>query len=712
MNSSFAIWCSATVPATTAARLVEEVLAALTALGQSLVDGEWFQSDIGIVYAIAGSTRGPAAARPPRADGSDLAELLQARCALHGLTFSWRLSQRSLSRSRLEDWSIVLQRAPRVGMTPDGFRIVLAGNHELRSLRCDGLVRTDHTPDDPEPEDSICALRAAEDRLRATAFDASPRPPRARGTPRLLRIVAELPNTTAELFEALSAIGWLGLDGWLRPDVGLVVAAPLLVGEYLSESAREDRGIAQQAVSVAGTEREDIVRWLLCHDPGQVVVILSPHDLRVLHWGAASWVAADEFETAGATSRCRDWAPMRPTLVEDLRQRLLQGRLAFAHAVRLPEGIPALLSWNGLSPAESHAMSPDATVDVAALAEAIHGAVQTSLLPAFSTWRSAPADATTWDPVGRTGADSETVPSWVREGRLPAMTQIVAASWCAAVPGLHRTQIEDETLVHNPGMPMALAMDAAGDVCLGLYVSIGKAHVQLGECTISRDGYGWFSGHCAVDGETALQPRVQLMCLTRTSGTFTVAAWHASPVVFPIVPPQPDQCAEIDARLVGVSEKQADHVSLASSVSPPGVRASRLVIDVKASNWTPPGRVLDTGAFLRSAKRSGPQFLWTCSCGTPACDGIYWPVVVLHTDTQVLWVQERPVWATRSALRWCETIAFDRAQYREQGRRILAHIHTELARVPRSAEPLREDGNEPFGWFRFSVEEALAFEID
>lgn len=707
-------WSSASVCAADAGQLVQDLLSTLAALGQVVSGGDWWQSDDDIVHSVRGSTRMHRAARP-NSDGSDLVKRLEARCSLHPLSFKWALHGPADTRTKVAQWSIIVQRCPRVGAIEDRFRIYLSleGRDAAAVRSLPGFERCEQ-PSSPEGDYAVHSRRAAEDRLRLLEFDPTTRPAGDRGPVRLYRVVSTLPRTAADFFARLSNIGWLGLDGWLRRDVGLVVVAPLLVAEQLDERWQEDRNRAREALADGELDRLFILRWLACHDPDQAVVILSPKDVRILHWAAASFGLPVDFSEGWFGAKpCCSCSLERPALVEELRRWLLDGRATFAYPVTLLEGAPALVTWSGVSAAMAAAWGLDAAAELGAVARAVNAAVRRSLEPAFDLWRSSPAEATPWQAEEPLCADDDALPSWVRDGAFPHFDQIVAAGWCTSLPGLESVQPRYEELRRsNPDLPVALSPSPAGGLSFGFYVSIGRDGVIGGHGGCER--YGWFpldeDGLRPKAEFPAEPPRLSLICLPRSGSA--ADAWHASPITLPAAAPEPDQLAELEVRFV---KRERDRPYDEQSTLPRSwqdAQGWRLAIEVKSAEWPAPSNVTDAGAYLRSANRSGPTFIWTCSCGIPECEGIHWPIVVRHTETKVLWIMERPVYGSRSGLRWCEVIAFARAAYLEQARRVLAEIRVELGRMPPA--PQEDDSREHpwlFGWFGFSADEARSVEI-
>lgn len=722
---------SETLSCSSAAQLARDVVGQLAAKGCDISSARWWQSDVGIVRSLAG--HGLGAADSPQQDCSDLEEHLRERCAMHSLTFSWHLFPKSGQVTADTYYRLAVQREPRVGASEDRFRVVLMCSDAIRSLDRSGLLATVTPWDDAwEPEDVIATARAAADRLRALRQGSTVRPDRHRGGIRLLRLLPELPQTSAELFEVLAAIGWLGLDGWLRRDVGLVVVAPLLTNVPLDARWEEDRVAAERAVSTQDEDRVALLNWLFHHDREQVVVILGPFDLGLLHWAAQSFWnerdPADFPEAALGASRCEARPPVQPWLVTLLRERVLQRRVDFACSITLPQGQPTLVTWGGLSSAQVQDLETDSEAGVVEVSAAINEAVRVSLGTALASWRASPLEATEWQaPSYMAMAHGE--PAWVQAGEFPPFPQIVAPGWNLSIPAkAPSSDTEDsdagpseadeheagdaDDAGHEPdttysamGVPRAIAVDAACSRLVGFYRSIGMD---------SSDQSGWSTSDNSMLDPNLPAPSLQLLQLPRGTATSRGEAGHVALIALPTTVAIPDQVAELDARMVAV-ETELRASSPGRQTLLREARDWRLEIDVKAIGFDAPGIVTDTGAFLRSATSSGPQFLWTCECGTPQCDGIYWPVMVRHTRTQVQWAIERPVWAGRSSLRTCELIAFPREHYLEVARRVLAQVRELLARTPATEiqqwAEMRARAVGPFGWFGFSEQVASAFVV-
>jgi hypothetical protein len=675
MAQSSEVWGSKPLAMAAAADVVVDLIADLVRAGHPIEDGTWLQSDEAFVMAWHGEASGDAVVAAPRLDGRDLRDRLAARCALHELPFSWRLMQRNYEWLDDQGWAIWISRGPCVPGEADVFRVRFEGGpaiHEPpgagRALQATNDADGGGWPGfDPAPEPTHCKQAAAA-RLCRLAFDPEHRPPDGRGAPLLLRLVSGLPYDVRDLWRELAEIGWLGPDGWLRRDAGLVVVGGLLV-RVPTDPAQGDRLVLRHA-----GRRHALLRWLFAHDARQVVVIPGHADLQLLHLGAEGAIPPEAWGDD----------PEALPLVRYLRQQLRDGRLQFAHAVGLPEGECALVSWAGWSAKRVRELVGSRSAAVESVARELHATYRRSLEPSFAAWAGVPPRTTSWTPPAIAAEPNCDELAWVRAGEFPEFPQITANLTRDRLLESFPTGLPARVLAANPGTPLAIG-EVDGTARLGLHVSVGAGEVHSGGNS-SWSVFGWFG---TAAPQTAA--RVRLLCLPGAEKAGGKAgkegAWWGSPIVYPLAAPVPGRSVRLSARMV---HRQPPGAWVSRDTLPATMTkesaACHLHLDPGIPGWCAPGRHIDVGAFLASARQPGPFYLWNCSCGAPLCDGIRWPVLVRHSADHVHWLIERPVGGDTSSVRWCEVLAFAREQYLTEARGILADLQALVARVPEDPE--------------------------
>lgn len=265
-----------------------------------------------------------------------------------------------------------------------------------------------------EPAASSECLQAA--LAQAThAWTRSARAPDSR-SPTEFVVLGDPQAPIARLFAVLDHHRLLTIDGWLRPDIGLIS-----VGDHFDFASDDSASAGMQGVH--------FLAWLAAHDPSQVTILLGNHDVeRVMSLGACSRADYLEAQQAGRDMlhakeprERRAWLdhwvanhPDHPPAVaahdyrsfvvdqRDLVKRLLLvGRLQLAAVVDQVDGRPALVTHAGISLREHDILGQG--LDIHAIAIALNrrlaravdvvrddwsrgGAIRLDLAPLYHGW--------------------------------------------------------------------------------------------------------------------------------------------------------------------------------------------------------------------------------------------------------------------------------------------------------------------------------------